>query len=398
MKILYLTLSKIELHKQGIYSDLINALAQSGHEVTVLQVCEPKDTKKTCLTTENGVRFLKVLVGNLFGVNFIKKGINTLKIEPMLKGAIRTHLASESFDLVLYATPPITFAGVVRYAKKQFHCYSFLMLKDIFPQNAVDIGLFGEKSFLYTYFRRKEKVLYELSDKIGCMSDANRKYLFKHNPELGDEKVLIFPNTQKILPRAGGMEKREAGERVRFVFGGNFGKPQAIDFLIDAIGNPKMQEINAKFLFVGNGSETEKVKRAAERLSNMEYVPFMPPNEYDRFMASCDVGLISLDHRFTIPNYPSRILSYMSMAKPVLAATDDVTDIKELVLKQARCGLWCSSKDVDGFIACVKELTEQEEQRAEMGENGRRFLETHFDVNQSVACIETIMKGMKEHV
>ncbi|MBQ7581199.1 MAG: hypothetical protein IJU25_00090, partial [Lachnospiraceae bacterium] len=80
MKILYLTLSKIELHKQGIYSDLINALSSAGHEVTVLQVCEPKDTRKTTLVTEGSIRILKVVVGALFGVNFIIKGINTVKI------------------------------------------------------------------------------------------------------------------------------------------------------------------------------------------------------------------------------------------------------------------------------------------------------------------------------
>ena len=185
---------------------------------------------------------------------------------------------------------------------------------------------------------------------------------------------------------------------MRFVFGGNFGKPQAIDFLIRAISDPRMHDLPAKFLFVGNGSETEKVKKAAEKLSNMEYIPFMPPDEYDRFMASCDVGLISLDHRFTIPNYPSRALSYLSMAKPVLAATDEVTDIRDLVMKQARCGLWCSSDDVDGFVDCVRSFTEHPEKCKEYGENGRRYFETHFDVQQSVICIETIMKGMKENV
>lgn len=398
MKILYLTLSKIELDKQGIYSDLINALSEAGHEVTVLQVCEPKDTKKTGLTEENGIRLLKVVVGDLFGVGFIKKGINTLKIEPMLIKALKTFLSTDTFDLVLYATPPITFAGVVSFAKKKYGCRSFLMLKDIFPQNAVDIGLFSKKGLLYTYFRRKEKALYALSDRIGCMSDANRKYLFAHNPELDDTKVLIFPNTQKIRARAGYGKKREEGEALRFVFGGNFGKPQAIDFLLKAIGDERMQRLPARFLFAGNGSETEKVRQAAEKYANMEYIPFMPADEYDRFMADCDVGIISLDHRFTIPNYPSRVLSYMAMAKPVLAATDPVTDIRELVLKQARCGLWCASDDKDAFIDCVRELTEHPEKCREYGENGRRFYESHFDVKQSVACIETIMKGMEDHV
>lgn len=392
MKILYLTLSKIDLHTQGIYSDLINALSVS-HEVTLLQVCEPKDVDQTCLTEDNDVRILKVLVGELFGVNFIRKGINTVKIAPKLKAAIRDHLKTEHFDLVLYATPPITFAGVVGYVRKKYGCRSFLMLKDIFPQNAVDIGLFSKKSPIHAYFRHQEKKLYALSDVIGCMSEGNRKYLLEHNPDLDEKKVLIFPNTQKVVPLPAEEDTRESGGELKVVFGGNFGRPQAIDFLIASIGDPRVRELPVRFFFVGNGSETEKVKQAAGQLPNMEFVPFMPPEEYERFMRSCDVGLISLDHRFTIPNYPSRTLSYMSMAKPVLACTDRVTDIRELVLEQAQCGLWCASDDTEGFAECIRKLVSDPELRKTYGCNGRKYFEEHFGVERSVACIEDAMKG-----
>lgn len=391
MKILYLTLSKIDLHKQGIYADLINAL-HAGHEVTLVQVCEPKDTKETCLSEEKGVRILKVLVGDLFGVNFIKKGINTVLIEPKCKAAMRRYLGGERFDLVLYATPPITFAGVVRFAKKRYGCRSFLMLKDIFPQNAVDIGLFSEKSPICAYFRHQEKVLYEISDRIGCMSKKNREYLLAHHPQLDANKVLIFPNTQKVTPMAK-ESARETNGKMRFVFGGNFGRPQAIDFLIRAIKDPRMQELDAEFVFVGNGSEVSRVEQAAAELPNMQFIPFMPPEEYERFMESCDVGIISLDHRFTIPNYPSRALGYMAMAKPILAATDPVTDIRELVTQEAQCGLWCSSDDVDGFIDCVKRFLSDAAFCKTCGQNGRKYLEAHFDVQTSVAKIEESMKG-----
>lgn len=389
MKILYLTLSKIELNTPGIYSDLVNALKNRGHKVTIVQVCEPKDISETILTEEEGVTFLKVLVGELFGVNFIKKGINTLKVEPKLKAAISRYLKKEEFDLVLYATPPITFSGVVKYAKRHYGCKAFLMLKDIFPQNAVDIGLFSEKSPINLFFRQKEKSLYRLSDVIGCMSEANRKYVLDHNPSIPDGKVILFPNTQAVEELSEAYE-RNPEDPVSFVFGGNFGKPQAIDFLMEAIGSEQMQKVNAKFVFIGNGSEKSKVVEASKRYANLDFYDFMPPREYDALMKKCDVGLISLDARFTIPNYPSRTLSYMAQAKPILACTDRNTDIKELVTEQAGCGLWCASDDVDGFVKAVSRMCDSVDRLKELGQNGRAYFVNNFNVNRSVEIIENI--------
>ena len=100
------------------------------------------------------------------------------------------------FDLITYSTPPITLTNVVKYLKKKNpKAVSYLQLKDIFPQNAVDIGMFGEKSVFNWYFRRKEKALYKASDFIGCMSPANVEYVLEHNPEVAPEKVEIAPNT-----------------------------------------------------------------------------------------------------------------------------------------------------------------------------------------------------------
>ena len=53
--------------------------------------------------------------------------------------------------------------------------------------------------------------------------------------------------------------------------------------------------------------------------------------EYDNLVQICDVGLIFLNARFTIPNFPSRLLSYTEIGKPVLAATDENTDIGKII-------------------------------------------------------------------
>lgn len=388
MDILYLTMSKPDLCAPGIYSDLINELLERGHQVTIVLVTGRKELKRSEIVRYQGTNLIRVRVGELFKVNLLIKGLNTLKIEPCMRHAIRKFIRNEHFDLVIYATPPVTFSGVIRYCKRQFGCKAFLMLKDIFPQNAVDIGLFSENGLLHRFFKRKEQRLYDLSDIIGCMSQGNLEYIRDHHPDISDDRLIIFPNTMKVQPLEKEVEIPQ-DKKVRFVFGGNLGKPQAVDFLIRAINSPRMRACEqAEFLFVGEGSEQEKVQKAFMNSSNAHFIKFLPPKEYDRLMAGCDVGIISLDVRFTIPNYPSRILGYMAAAKPMLACTDRNTDVKKLLTEEANCGLWCSSDDVDAFCQNVERLCKDEALRRRLGDNGRRYLEQHFDVSRSVELIE----------
>lgn len=399
-KILYLTLSEIDLTEEGIYSDLINELTTLGYEVTVVVADHAGHISQTGLSVERGIRVLRVLVGELFRVGFIKKGINTLKVEPRFKRAIKQYLSTERFDLVLYATPPVTFANVVAFCKKKLGCSSYLMLKDIFPQNAVDIGLFSNGGLLHYLFRKKEAKLYALSDTIGCMSQANMDYLRTQQPDLIQGRLELFPNTVSITRldealtgslHADRKEIRECygipEDRTVFVFGGNLGKPQGIDALLKAIQSLE-QYPQAYFLFVGNGSEKKKVQEAAEKYENTGFVDLIPVDDYHMLMQACDVGIISLDVRFTIPNYPSRTLSYMAMAKPILAFTDRVTDIRRLVETEAECGLWSAADDINGFTGRVKALCEDETLRLQYGKNGRRYLEEHFDVSRSIRQLE----------
>lgn len=153
---------------------------------------------------------LKVKIGNTSNVSFIEKGISTVLLESLFNCAIDKYLEDISFDIILYSTPPITLAGVVKRLKRKCGAKTYLMLKDIFPQNAIDIGLFSASSPIAWYFRRKEKKLYAISDKIGCMSPANVKYVLSHNPEIPKEKVEILPMLlSPILCPIGRMQKRQ---------------------------------------------------------------------------------------------------------------------------------------------------------------------------------------------
>lgn len=366
MNILFLTLVNIKSfeEKQNIYADLCRELVHRGHQVHI--VCPDESGANTRLIPyERDSGVLKVRTGQVQKTSLLRKGIATLLLPFRMKGVIYKQLKGNRYDLVVCSTPPITLLSIVKYIKKRDEAQTYLLLKDIFPQNAVDIGMMsktGVKGILYKHFRRVEKKLYSISDRIGCMSQANVDYVLKHNPEIDPKKVEICPNSIEVQDMSVSPEERSAlrdkygipQDKKVFVYGGNLGKPQGIPFIIECLkklnGHP-----DAYFLLVGDGTEFSKLQKFfdEEKPANMKLLNRLPKEDYDRMVAACDVGLIFLDHRFTIPNFPSRLLSYMQAGLPVLAATDPNTDIGK-VITEGGFGWWCESNDANAFTSKVE--------------------------------------------
>ncbi|QNK48158.1 glycosyltransferase family 4 protein [Brevibacterium sp. PAMC23299] len=394
MRVLYIATSFPEPTKGAtIYTDLAEALNEAGHEITVAVSEQARNKQRTEMKKERGFDVLRIVTGNYYDVGYIEKGITTLKIPVIMRRGIKKYLGNRAFDLILFEAPPVTNAGLVAWAKKQFACPSYLMLKDIFPQNAVDLGIMKRNGLLFRYFRAKEKKLLKTTDYIGCMSSANKRYVIEHNSWLNPKSVEIFPNTKKLTgsinPDIFPMRERYGipKEACVFLFGGNMGRPQYIDLLCEVIKECK-DEKEMYFLFVGRGTDRPKLEQTIKEndINNALVVENLPRTEYEQITKECDIGVIVLDPRFTIPNYPSRILAYMEYAKPVLAATDKVTDLKEMIEK-ANCGEWVWSGDVQSVINKAKEMAKSQ-RLSELGDNGRKYLEREFNVNRSVEILE----------
>lgn len=388
MKVLFMSLGTFyNLNDSSVHLDILKRFAKE-HEVWL--VCKNED-KPTELTEELGIHVLRVHTGELKKVGLIQKGINTIRVEPQFKNAIKRYLSNIIFDLVLYTTPPITFASAVKYVKKRDNAITYLMLKDIFPQNAVDIGMMstsGVKGLLYTYFRKKEKELYKWSDYIGCMSPANCDYVKKHNPEVSRAKVEVCPNVTIIEDMSVDEETKKAirtkygiplDKRI-FVYGGSLGKPQDIPFVVECL--KACEDINeCFFLIIGRGTEYKVLEEFMkyEKPKNSKLMAALPKADFETMVAACDVGMIFLDHRFTIPNFPSRMLSYMKAKVPVLAVTDPNTDIGK-VITGGGFGWWCESDSVEGFNAIIGSILGTSQKNIdEMKEKEFEFLKENYN-------------------
>lgn len=412
MNILFIALLDIRsVYEHNIYSDLLREFAKRGHNICIVSPIERRNKRKTYLINEDKVTILKLRTGNIQKTNIIEKGISTVFIEYQIQNGIKKYFNNIKFDLILYSTPPITLIKPIMYVKKRDNAVTYLMLKDIFPQNAVDLGMMsrsGPKSIIYRYFRNKEERLYRVSDRIGCMSEANAAYVLNHNPKVrerndrakkktGRSIVEVCPNCIEPRDTSIGKEEREEVrkryhiplDKTVFVYGGNLGKPQGIDFMLKCMHSQRKND-KAFFLIVGNGTEYGRIERYVEKYKpgNIALHQWLPKEEYDKVIAACDVGMIFLDHRFTIPNFPSRLLGYMSAKLPVLAVTDTATDIGKVIV-EGGFGWWCESDDTNKFIERINCVLDSDIHV--LGENGYEYLKQNYDVEDSV-------KGILNHL
>lgn len=397
MKILFLTLLDFNsLKDRNIYTDLLREFVKRDHTVCVISPVERRTGRKTELLEDKHTKILKLQIGNVQKTNLIEKGISTVTLENRFIAGIKNYFSDVKFDIVLYSTPPITFCRAVEFVKKRDNAKTYLLLKDIFPQNAVDIGMMGKsglKGLLYKFFRQKEKKLYAVSDYIGCMSQVNVDYVLRHNPEVKEDAVEVCPNSVEVTDMRVSADIRDEMRRkygipldkTVFVYGGNLGKPQGIPFLIQCLKS-QMGNQEAYFLIVGDGTEFGKLEQFfhEQKPENMQLMKRLPKEDYDRMVAACDVGMIFLDHRFTIPNFPSRLLSYMQAGVPVLAVTDPNTDIGKAIV-DGGFGWWCESNDVKAFHEKVQESCKSD--LTDMGTKGFRYLEEHYSVEKGYEII-----------
>lgn len=373
--------------------------ASEGHNLYIVCPLERKRRQKTELKKFGNTNILGVRTLNLTKTSYFEKLIGLQSLSLFFFIYIKKFFREVRFDLLMYSTPPITFNPIINYFRKK-NIPTYLLLKDIFPQNAVDLNIVKTTSLIYKYYRRKEKILYRLSDYIGCMSEANVYYLLRQNPEIHPGKVEVCPNSIEISERELENESelrnkyKLPNDKLIFIYGGNLGKPQGIDFLLEIL---KANKSNDKIFFVISGDGTERYKIdgfiESEKPENVRVFKTLSEQSYLELVKASDCGLVFLDKRFTIPNFPSRILNYMELKKTIFLATDSNTDVGR-ICEQNGFGFWVLSGNLGDFNAKLKLIISKNEQLKQMGMLGYHYLIDNFSVDRTYNIIMAHFKDV----
>jgi hypothetical protein len=407
MNVLFLTMAQmLDINNFGIYTDLMRKFAKEGHNVYIATPLQRRTKLNTRIIDNDNVHILGIKTLNVTKTNAIEQGIGQILLEYQFIKNIKKYWSSINIDLILYSTPPITFTNVIQFLKHTNpNAITYLLLKDIFPQNAIDLGMLkksGFKGILYRFFLRKEKELYHISDHIGCMSPANIKYILDHNPQISAERVEIAPNSCDVISNQNYNKievRKKFGlpcNKTIMIYGGNLGKPQGIPFLIECLKS-NANHPNCHFVIIGNGTEYNKLDTwiTQAKPTSVSLFESLPKEEYNQLASACDIGLIFLDYRFTIPNFPSRLLSYITQSKPIIAVTDNNCDMGHIAEKN-QFGLWCPSNSVETFDNVINKIIKCDIQ--EMGQKAFEFYQNNYTIQHTYDAILNHFKSYSKHV
>jgi len=362
-----------------MYTTLVEEFVNHEHDVVVLA---PGNTK-TLVSVEKSIEVLRVQTLPIKNVPNYLKGISNLLLPYQYAAALNKFYKEKNFDLIIIPTPPITLVDLAAKLKKKFNASLYLVLRDIFPQNAVDLGFMKKGGILYNFFRRKEKKLYKEADFIGCMSEGNIDYVLKHNNFVNPSKLHELKNFQKPYKSTDNSrqflkEKYKLNNKFVVVFGGNMGKPQQLENVL-TLAQAAMAYPDIVFLLLGEGVQMNRISDLIEKqnISNIYLNSTIPKQEYQDLISICDIGLISLHQDFTIPNIPSKALDYLNVGLPILASLDKATDFGS-ILDRYNLGLWVHATQPEELIEKLLNLYHNKELRETMEKNGKAYFNKYL--------------------
>lgn len=341
----------------------------------------------------SGVRVVRLKSPPLKDLNYVRRTINEFLMPFfMLHNLKKSPIAKEKWEGIVWYSPSIFHGPLVNSIKKVSGCKGYLIIRDIFPDWALDMGLIG-RGIPFYFFSLIARYQYHVADIIGIQSKGNYLYFekWKHKPSRKLEVLnnwLNKPENNKCSIR---INQTSLAERRIFVYAGNVGVAQGIDILLDlAIKLYSCRDIG--FLFVGRGTETHRVRKFIKtmELNNVLCFEEIDPDEIQDLYSQCIAGIVSLDPRHKSHNIPGKFISYMQCGLPVLANVNKGNDLVSLILDE-NVGQVSDSNSIDDLLKNLYKLLDQVDNDNLLPQRCRDLFERKFS---SEIAINQIIKAL----
>jgi glycosyltransferase involved in cell wall biosynthesis len=360
--------------------DLAQELFQLGHKPTVL--VPSSDIGQPWLHEEmNGVEVLRLKSPRTKDIGYVRRTIGEFLMPfTMLRNIRKSPFSDVRWDGVVWYSPTIFLGPIANALKRASGCRSYLIVRDIFPEWAVDMEIL-RKGLVYRFFKMVERYQYSVADTIGVQSVSNLGYFAEWKKTNPDRRLEVLQNWLTHAPNVGSSISIEASPltgRTIFVYAGNMGIAQGMDIILDLAERLRNRQ-DIGFLFVGRGSEVARLQAiAGERaLGNIVFHDEVDPREISGLLAQCHIGLVALDPRHKTHNVPGKFLTYMLAGLPVLARVNAGNDLVDLISNEG-VGRVYVGNSLDDLQKLAVELCDDEARRARMSQQARSLAQNLF--------------------
>lgn len=374
--------------------DLSREFARQGHDITVM--LPAADLGALWRVEEmSGVRVLRLKAPRTKDIDYVRRTVGEFLMPfAMRRNFRRSPMANEKWDGVVWYAPSILHGPLVNSLKKAGGCKGYLIIRDIFPEWAVDMGLMG-RGLPYRVFKAVERYQYSVADVIGVQTPANLAY-FEEWAGQSRHRVEVLQNWLGEAPDVGCSiqvsDTPLAGRKI-FVYAGNMGVAQGMGILLELASFLKNRG-DIGFLFVGRGSEAKRLRAeaTARALDNVVFCDEIEPSEIPGLYAQCHAGLVSLDSRHKTHNIPGKFLSYMRAGLPVLASINPGNDLVAMI-DEARVGRVAADGSAASLQQRALKLVDDIEAGAEIGDRCKMLAARLFSPE---AAVRQIVRSLED--
>ncbi|MBF0420364.1 MAG: glycosyltransferase family 4 protein [Magnetococcales bacterium] len=373
--------------------DLAIEFARQGHQIAVM-VPSPELKEGWKIEHWNGVEVVRLRALPTTDLDYVRRAIGELLMPfLMLRQLRKSPLRTERWDGIIWYSPTIFLGPIVRALKSCSRCKGYLIIRDIFPEWAVDIGLM-RRGLPYLFFKAVANYQYSVADTIGVQTQGNLSY-FDFWAQKHGRRVEVLQNWLVDAPAIGcsiSVNKTRLAGRKIFVYAGNMGVAQGMGILLDLAESLK-HRTDFGFLFVGRGSDAQRLRADAQqrRLDNVVFFDEIDPDEIPGLYEQCHIGLVALDPRHKTHNIPGKFLSYMQAGLPVLASINPGNDLVKLIVTE-RVGRVCSDTSAKTMAVEALELMDAMSQDMDFKKRclalAKRLFSPEVAVKQIVSALQ----------
>ncbi len=390
MRVLILVDCYLPIYKSGAKQihDLGIEFKRRGYDVSILTTTHDA-VQPFSVSIEDGLRILRVKTRKIKGASKTMRGLHEARLSSVVWRRAGKYLTANPADLIVFYSPTIFWGALVSRLKALWRAPACLILRDIFPEWAVDIGLL-KRGLIYRYFHKTAVSQYDNSDVIAVQSAGDLRY-FARRFRSAAYRLEVLYNWSSLqesnLPRTQYRTRLGLQNKVVFFYGGNLGAAQDVNNIF-RLASSLASHKEIQFLIVGEGDEVPRLQSAIA-LGGHRNIHVLPPveqREYLSMVSEFDIGLITLDRRLTNHNIPGKLLAYLYWGIPVLASINPGNDLFELIGK-GPAGVCLENGQDEMLSAAALKLAVDPQLRARMGKNARSLLEQKFSVENAVQQI-----------
>ena len=346
---------------------------------------------------ENGVHIIRSKIPFQNKNGFIFKALSQILSVPALYKTFKLY-NNEKIDIIIVYSPPLPL-GIIGIILKKFYGSKFLLnIQDIFPRNAIDLGIIKNKYIIY-FYELLERFIYKHADMISAHTPGCREFL-NSKKHIDANKLIIISNWIDIsktnTKTNNGTFKEMFSLSNKFVIlsAGIMGPSQNLTLIIDLAERiVDLKEIC--FLLLGNGYESDKIKYLVKQknLKNVIISGFINENDYKLLIKEADLGLISLNPNNKTPVYPGKTLGFMASSLPIIRFLHENSDGHKLI-EDSNCGYTMVPNNPEDAVSLLRFAYNNRSNLNKLGRNGYNYCKLNFSKEVILLKYENILKTL----